>query len=74
MKNFIDDHILAIITILIGIFFALLIFTIWRVNANCIAGHNTPPIYHAPTYIVAGKVLVPIDGGTYSDFVCDEWK
>jgi hypothetical protein len=32
----------------------------------------TTPYYHAPTYVMVGKVMVPSGGGTYSD--CVEYK
>lgn len=31
----------------------------------CIA--FSAPVYHAPTYVMSGKVLVPVGGGTYAD-------
>jgi hypothetical protein len=32
----------------------------------------TEPYYHPPTYVMSGKVLVPVAGGTWSD--CVEYK
>lgn len=41
---------------------------------NCEYGHTGEPYYHAPTYTMVGKVLIPVGGGYYGDFVCDKWK
>jgi len=41
---------------------------------NCEYGHTGESYYHTPTYVMSGNIMIPVGGGYYGDFVCDEWK
>ena len=73
MEDFLFNNLGKIIIVLIIGFLSFMIWGIWYESTHCLAGHEEMH-YHPPTYMFVGKILMPIGGGMYNDFICDKWK
>jgi len=73
MFDFFMDHFIAFMVGILMLLIGIVFYAAWYESVNCLSGHQEAR-YHPPTYMMVGKILMPVGGGTWDDFVCDKWK
>jgi len=77
MEDFLFNNLGKIIIVLIIGFLSFMIWGIWYESTHCLSGHlsgHNEMRYYPPTFMFVDKILIPIGGGMYNDFICDKWK